>query len=127
MAKVVTKLVSCENSIIKREFFAVSFACVEKKNDKTTILIGPPPIPRNDELTPRIKPMITQTSLLVICFVLIPDFFTRYKNTRRFISNNNIDCISFTLAVALPEIIAKTVLPSHPPTQAPKASHSVVA
>ena len=31
VVSVVIRLVSCENRMIKREFLAVSFACVEKK------------------------------------------------------------------------------------------------
>lgn len=127
VANVVIRPVSCENRMIKREFLAVSFACVEKKKDKITMLTGPPPIPRKDELTPRIKPMITHTSLFFICIVFMPDFLIRYKSTSRFMISSSTDCISFTFAMALEAITENTILPSQPPAQAPRVSHRVVA
>ena len=56
-----SKLVIWENNIIYREFCAAVLVGMEKKKNNTTKLIGPPPMPRNEDITPRTRPTSKQT------------------------------------------------------------------
>ena len=44
-----------------REFSAAIFVDIEKKKNNTTRLIGPPPIPRKEDIIPRNTPIRTHT------------------------------------------------------------------
>lgn len=55
-----------EIRIIQIEFLAATFVFIEKKNDKITRLIGPPPMPKNDDITPKNKPIIINAKILFI-------------------------------------------------------------
>ena len=54
---VLIRLVICENRMIYREFCAAVLVSIEKKKNKTTRLIGPPPIPRKEEQIPNATPI----------------------------------------------------------------------
>lgn len=60
------RLASWEKKITYREFSAATLVVIEKKKNKITRLIGPPPIPKKDERIPRKTPMHTQTTGLLI-------------------------------------------------------------
>lgn len=62
---VMTKLEICESKIIYKEFWAATLVSIEKKKYKTTKLIGPPPIPRKEDITPNDIPINRQTILLL--------------------------------------------------------------
>ena len=66
--------VNCENKIIYKELAAAVLVSIEKKKYKTTRLIGPPPIPKNDDITPRTQPITAHTKVLFTTRVLIFDF-----------------------------------------------------
>ena len=54
---VLIRLVICENRMIYREFCAAVLVSIEKKKNRTTRLIGPPPIPRKEEQIPSATPI----------------------------------------------------------------------
>ena len=44
------------------EFCAAVLVSMEKKKYSTTRLMGPPPMPRNEDMTPRERPISTQAT-----------------------------------------------------------------
>ena len=50
-------LAAWENRMIYREFSAAVLVSMEKKMNSTTRLIGPPPMPRNEEKIPKTRPI----------------------------------------------------------------------
>lgn len=54
---VLIRLVICENRMMYSEFCAAVLVSIEKKKNRTTRLIGPPPIPRKEEQIPSATPI----------------------------------------------------------------------
>ena len=53
-----------EIKITHKEFLAAVLVSIEKKKENTTKLIGPPPIPKNEDMIPKIIPMKTKAKTL---------------------------------------------------------------
>ena len=68
-----SRLAIWEKKIIYREFSAATLVVMEKKKNRTTRLIGPPPIPKKEESIPRKTPIPIQATGLLIWQVLIRD------------------------------------------------------
>ena len=58
VTKLMSKLASCEKKIMVREFSDAIWVGMEKKKNKTTKLIGPPPMPKKEDITPKAQPMM---------------------------------------------------------------------
>ena len=82
-ASVNIKLAVWAKKIIYNEFKAAVLVFIEKKKYKITKLIGPPPIPRNEEKIPRIRPMDRVITIECTFKVLILFLFNTYKKTPR--------------------------------------------
>ena len=68
------RLVACEKKIMNNEFWAACLVNMEKKNWRTTILIGPPPIPKNDDKKPNPLPIAMMVNVEVTFKVFILSF-----------------------------------------------------
>ena len=69
VTKLTIKLASWEKKIIYNEFSAAVFVSIEKKKNKTTRLIGPPPMPKKEDIMPRKSPITIHTRAFVILYV----------------------------------------------------------
>ena len=122
------KLAPCEKKIIYNEFSAAIFVGIEKKKNKTTKLIGPPPIPRNDEIIPRNAPMLKQTDFLSILYVLILDLYKVYKSVPKVMikRQNAWTAPTFSLFPLTNLTYEKSSLPATPPIEAPIANGNIL-
>ena len=91
-------------------------------------MIGPPPIPKNEDKTPKNKPTIKENIGFLKFFVFIFAFFSVYTKTAPVRITIIIFCTSPTNA-SFPAAfltISKTCFPAIPPTAPPIASISVL-
>ena len=70
-----TNETACEKKIIYRDERAAVLVSILKKYDKNIKLIGPPPIPKNDDATPKNNPIPKLANGFLKSFVLIVSFF----------------------------------------------------
>ena len=76
VTSVVTRDRTWEKKITNRELRAAVLVSIEKRYDRIMRFMGHPPIPKNEESTPRTKPDAMTTALFSTLFVLILSFFS---------------------------------------------------
>ena len=103
------------------EFIEADFISIPIKIHNAARFIGPPPMPKNAEITPKVKPNININTVLLIGFFKLTPLFTKMIIIIKS-SIKTIFCITDTVLSLFILFIAalKRLVPKTPPKAAPK-------